>query len=171
MSLHKRLYATGTLLATLVDSEAYPYFRASDRYGVSLLQRRISEFLRQPQAEEAVLNTVHRDFEACVERLASVNFRQQLRQRDGAVMREWLWERHRRSSQWYEPPRDLLHQRRQLLGLDPRLDRVLVRRLKMERMALVAVLEGLLVGSQRAVGELPTRPSSSVQPSGDALGR
>lgn len=156
-SLRRGLRAAGTLIAILVGSDAYPQFRIADRHHVSLLQRRILAFLAEPTSVSAGVD-LYRDFKAFVELMAVINQRQDLRQHDLVHMRGWLSEIDEDPERIDEPLTRLERYRSHLYGLDTELDRVFEGHTIVDRVSLVALLQGLVNSERAPARERPTKP-------------
>lgn len=160
-SLRKGLRAAGTLIAILVGSDAYPQFRVADRHHVSLLQRRILAFLAEPTSISNGID-LYQDFKAFVELLALINRRQDLRQHDLVHMKHWLSEIDEEPERIDEPLARLERYRPRLYGLDSELDRVFEGHTIVDRVSLVALLQGLVNTERAPPGERPTRPEQEL---------
>lgn len=155
-SLRRNLRRAVTLLVRLSSSEAFPRFRATDRQHVALLQRRILAFLLEPNSLSAGL-ALYREFEACVDLLALINRREDLRQHDLVHLGAWLNELTAAPQPGYDPRTELEPYRALLFGLDSELDRVLEGELVIDRATLTALLQRLVDSERAPLGERPTK--------------
>ena len=85
------LRAVGTLIVRLVGSDGYTYFRASDRFAISSVQRRILHYLEHGGSVGRGLRVLQ-DFKVFVEQLAVINQRHDLKTHDEICLRTWLAE-------------------------------------------------------------------------------
>lgn len=151
------LRAAGSLIATLVRSDAYPYFRSADRQHVAALQRRILAFLNSPKPASMGLRLLD-DCKALSELLALVNQRQELRNHDQEQLSKWLTDL---DSTHLETPAELLtHYRPRLYGLDDDLDAVFDGRITLDRHALLGIVGKLACGAEILPDDVPTSPTT-----------
>lgn len=87
----RALRAAGALIALLIGSDGYPYFRASDRLLLAQLERRVLNYLEHGGSAARGLRIFH-DFKAFVDRLAVINLRQDLKKHDAGCLNHWLAE-------------------------------------------------------------------------------
>ena len=158
-SLRKNLRVAGTLIAMLVGSNGYPYFRVSDRHQVASLQRRILSALSEPTAVTTG-SRVLQDFKAFVELLSLVNHRQELKEHDTHYVRVWLVQLQRQEP--CDAPLELAAYRARLYGLDPDLDAIFDSTSLTNCAELVRTLQGLVPLQARTAGDLPTKRESQT---------
>ena len=85
------LRAAGALIALLIGSDGYPYFRAADRLQLASLERRVLSYLEHGGSAARGLRVFH-DFKAFVDRMAVINLRQDLKNHDACCLTHWLAE-------------------------------------------------------------------------------
>ena len=85
------LRSAGAMIALLIASDGYPYFRLSDRLGLASLERRLLNYLEHGGSAGRGLR-IFQDFKAFVDQLAVINLRQDLKKHDACCLSHWLSE-------------------------------------------------------------------------------
>lgn len=142
-TVRNALRGGGTLVAMLVGRDVYPHLREGDRFHLRQLQRRILEWLQQPQPDGKLGVRLWQDFAGTVEMLRQVSLRQELVAHDqealGALERQLA-----APGATLEPARPTLAA---LQGLDDELDTLVDEDAPVER--LLGAVRALRARAQR----------------------
>jgi hypothetical protein len=141
--IQRALRSTGTLIAALVGSDGYTYFRASDRLQITTFQRRILEYLEDGGSAGRGLRVLQ-DFKLFVEQLAVINLRQDLKTHDEACLTSWLAELEGVAVGGADLVSSLNKYRDAVQGRDEALDAVLDGTATLSRRSLITDLRRLL---------------------------
>jgi hypothetical protein len=122
-TMRARIRAVGTQLASCIGWDVYADMRVGDRLVLRDIQRRVLEWLRgENDATPAAGMRLWQDLAGCLEMLVLVNRRQDLVAHDAAVVRDAL----ARLAPQCDVDSATWHRLRELDGLDPELDELLL---------------------------------------------
>lgn len=149
----RALRAAGSLIAILIGSDGYPYFRASDRLQLAQLERRVLNHLEHGGSAARGLR-IFDDFKAFVAGLAVINLRQDLKKHDACCLKHWLSELEDAVAGSASLTDSISKYREAIRGRDAGLDALLDGRATLTRPGLVADL-------RRMLGSLAPPPQGS----------
>ncbi len=160
----KALRAAGALIALLIGSDGYPYFRASDRLLLAQLERRVLDYLEHGGSAAHGLRIFH-DFKTFVDRLAVINLRQDLRKHDACCLSHWLAELEDAALGSSSLIDSVNRYGEAIRGRDVQFDALLEGRATLTRSGLVSDLQRMLgsLASSRESSEQPAPPAASAR--------
>lgn len=139
----RALTTAGALIALLIGSDGYLYFRASDRLQLASLERRVLNYLEHGGSFGRGLR-LFEDFKLFVDQLAVINLRQDLRRHDVGCLSHWLSELEGAGSSSVDLMGSVNKYREALQGRDAELDTLLEGQTTLTRLRLIADLRRLL---------------------------
>lgn len=151
--LRAHLRGAGTALAVAVGWDVYPQLRVRDRLQLRELQRRVLDWLREPEDAVAGLR-LWQDLVAFIRLLAFINRRQELVEHDTLTIQSAL---ERLGTCGPSVPEDLIKSLMTLTGLDDDVDALLASSARADAAAWVPALH-------RVAQRLPAPPWSAAGP-------
>lgn len=160
----RALRAAGALIALLIGSDGYPYFRASDRLLLANLERRVLNYLEHGGSAARGVRIFH-DFKAFVDQLAVINLRQDLKKHDTGCLSHWLAELEDAVAGSSSLIDSVNRYREAIRGRDVQFDALLEGRATLTRSGLVSDLRRMLgsLAPKREGSDEPSRPEAPAR--------
>lgn len=161
------LRVAGALIARVIGSDGYTYFRVSDRLQLAELGGRMLDYLEHGGSAARGVRILQ-DFKAFVDQLAVVNLRQDLKRHDAGCLSDWLSELEGATAGGTKLMDSVSKYREAVRGRDAAFDALLEGRATLTRPGLITDLRRMLdslaphdeVSGERAPPANPARTSA-----------